>query len=50
MWQRTQTIDYCEGLVIKRMGPVSALVYGGQEYNNSGWMTRMRKPKKNYVY
>jgi hypothetical protein len=50
MWQRAQSIDYCEGLVIKRMGPASVLVYGGQEYNNSGWMTRMRKPKKNYAY
>jgi hypothetical protein len=49
-WRRVQPFDYCEGLVIKRMGPASALEYGGQEYNNSGWMTRLRKPSANYVH
>ena len=49
MYQKALTIPFCEGVVVKQMGAASALEYGGQEYNNSGWMTRMRKPDKRYA-
>jgi hypothetical protein len=48
MWEQAQPYDPCEGMVLKRMGFVSALKPGGNEVNNDGWMCRVRKPTKNY--
>jgi hypothetical protein len=47
-WKAALKINSVEGLVLKREGPVSRLVDGGQsEYNNDGFMCRIRKPFKN---
>ncbi len=48
MWQTAQNIEFCEGMVLKRSGPISALEYGFREINNAGFMLRVRKPTKNY--
>jgi ATP-dependent DNA ligase len=48
-WKQVRRCDFIEGLVLKRTGPISNLEYGSSEYNNSGWMVRVRKAKKNYV-
>ena len=47
-WGYVRQSDYCEGLVLKRTGALSRLEPGMQEYNNSGFMCRIRKPNKNY--
>jgi hypothetical protein len=39
---------WIEGLVAKRFDAVSQLQKGNQEYNNSGFMCRFRRPHKNY--
>lgn len=50
MWQVAQSVDFCEGMVLKRTGPVSALTTGYRQINNDGFMLRVRKPKKNYKF
>jgi ATP-dependent DNA ligase len=47
-WLEAQKSDYCEGLVLKRTGSISRLMPGENEINNGAFMSRMRKPKKNY--
>lgn len=48
VWNRVQSIKEIEGLVLKRTGPVSRLTESGDaEYNNGGFMCRIRKPFKN---
>ena len=49
-WERVQSSAYCEGLVLKRFGAVSRLQIGDREKNNSGFLCRIRKPKKNYQF
>jgi hypothetical protein len=47
-WNAAQSAKSIEGLVLKRTGPVSRLTDGGlSEYNNGGFMCRIRKPFKN---
>lgn len=49
-WKIAKRNDFIEGLVIKRTGAISRLEPGYQEYNNSSFMLRVRKPKKNYQF
>lgn len=50
VWNAAKTNDVLEGLVIKRIGNVSALQPGFREENNGGWMCRVRKSHKNYQF
>jgi hypothetical protein len=47
-WQNAQQCDFCEGLVLKRLD--SKLESGNVEYNNCGFMCRVRKPHKNSLF
>lgn len=47
-WAMAQPSPYCEGLVFKRVGNISALKHGYQVMNNSGFMCKSRKPTKNF--
>jgi hypothetical protein len=48
-WEAAKNLPWIEGLVLKRGGFVSRLEPGTQEYNNQGFMCRVRKPHKNYL-
>lgn len=50
MWEKALAVKHCEGLVLKRTGPISRLVPGTRIINNDGFMLRVRKPHKNYEY
>jgi len=49
-WQSVKDSPYCEGLVLKRTGSISALQVGLSQVNNGGFMVRIRKPMKNALY
>ncbi len=48
-WAAIKNIPWVEGLVAKRCDYLSRLEMGHEEYNNCGFMCRIRKPHKNYV-
>lgn len=49
-WEAAKASAYCEGLVLKRLGSVSALQVGSVQQNNGGFMCRIRKAMKNARY
>jgi ATP-dependent DNA ligase len=48
-WKAAKKLPWIEGLVLKRLDFTSVLEPGTQEYNNAGFMLRVRKPHKNYL-
>jgi hypothetical protein len=48
-WRAASKLPWIEGFVLKRFDHISRLEKGTQEYNNSGFMCRIRKPHKNYL-
>lgn len=49
-WEQAQPSTYCEGLVLKRLGPTSILQRALRERNNEAFLCRIRKPTKNYQH
>ena len=48
---KEQPVEWCEGLVLKHLGWESRLMAGDRKENNcGGFMCRVRKPKKNYLF
>lgn len=50
VWQACKTCNHIEGLVLKRTGPSSRLLFGGTEKNNGSFMCRIRKYNKNLLF
>lgn len=49
LWKANPETPWIEGLVAKRFDATSRLEKGLEEYNNSSFMCRFRRPHKNYI-